>query len=405
MLLAPKRIELNAEEEQQAQSLIAQALFERARLTSVNAPLGTLFLAWVEYGHVELTRIIIWLILVTIPDILTFISTSYHLRHPPKQESVRFFHLAQNLLHLVAGFTWGLAAFLFETVGPNATANDLIIIAVLGVAASTSIINMSPSYRSFMSFSLAILIPVMFHNYLIHDDIHLKLILGLAVLIVVIWQFGWIAYQQFGNSVRQLVLNQTFRTQLELAVNAADEAQSGLEERNQQLAKALVRVEHLATKDELTGLFNRRYITGQIRHEFEMFERYGNPCSIITLDVDFFKRVNDEFGHSIGDQVLREVSKRLLSAIRSKDYCCRFGGEEFLLLLPMTHIEEAQMLAERVRLILEEEPCVKSLALSITASFGVAEVMTDEGIDDWLNRADKALYKAKNSGRNCVVVS
>jgi len=405
MLLASSRPELDADEEAVARSLIVKALFERARHTALIAPSGTLFFAWLEYGTIELSRILLWLALVTVPDLLTFVSTSYHLRHPPKPDRLQLAHLCQNGLHLLAGFSWGIAAFMFQTEGPNATTNDLIIMLVLGCVASTCIINMSPSYRSFIAFSLATLCPVMLHNYLVGDTLHVKFIFGLLVLLLATWQFGWLAYRQFGNSVRQLVLNQTFRAKLERAMKIADDSQAVLEERNMQLAKALVRVEHLATRDELTGLLNRRYMTGQIQHEFELFVRHGNPCSLIMLDVDFFKKVNDEFGHSAGDRVLREVSKRLLVETRNNDFASRFGGEEFLLLLPMTRLDDAKMLAERIRLALERSPCIDSPALNVTASFGVAELMPGEAVDDWLNRADKALYKAKQGGRNRVIVA
>ena len=405
MILASTRTELNPVEEIEAQSLIAQALFERARLTALNSPIGSLFFVWLEYENVGMSVALTWLVLTMIPETVTLLSTSYHLRHPPEPNRVQFFHLCQNVLHLLAGLTWGITIFLFQAGGTNSAFNDLLIILILGVVASSCIVNMAPSYRSFVFFSFGIIGPIIIHSFMISDDIHFKFAFGLMALLMIIWQFGWIAYRQFSNSIRQLVLNKALRVKLEHAMTIATEAQTDLEDRNHQLATALARVEQLATHDDLTGLFNRRYITGQLQHSFEMFERYGNPSSIIMMDLDFFKNINDLCGHSIGDQVLREVSNRLQSTTRSGDFCSRIGGEEFLMLLPMTHLEDARLLAERIRYALESAPCVRTPPLTITASFGVAELIENEEVDDWLLRADNALYSAKQTGRNRVIVS
>ena len=156
----------------------------------------------------------------------------------------------------------------------------------------------------------------------------------------------------------------------------------------------------LARKDVLTEVWNRAHIEDLANQEIERFRRYGIPVSIIMIDIDHFKSVNDRFGHGIGDQVLRKFCVKVKESIRVSDVLGRWGGEEFLLLLPNCNLDSAIELAERIRANVQKERFVG--VGELTASFGVADFDTREGWDSWLNRADVALYRAKNDGRNRV---
>ena len=125
-----------------------------------------------------------------------------------------------------------------------------------------------------------------------------------------------------------------------------------------------------------------------------------NSMSIILLDIDFFKAVNDTHGHNIGDKVLVEMSKVLLNTLRNIDIICRWGGEEFLILLPTADLNNAKALAEKLRVSIAESEM--DVVGNISASFGVARVLEGETMEASVDRADKALYLAKASGRNCV---
>ncbi|MGC8871271.1 MAG: sensor domain-containing diguanylate cyclase [Caldimicrobium sp.] len=157
-----------------------------------------------------------------------------------------------------------------------------------------------------------------------------------------------------------------------------------------------------AITDYLTGLYNRRYLELFLKREKAISDRYNLPFSIILLDLDNFKLINDIYGHEIGDKVLVEVAKLLKDNLRSTDIIGRWGGEEFLIILPNTNFEQALNVAEKLRALL----CTLSIppVERITASFGVSEYKKEEPYEKTLKRADLALYKAKAEGKNCVVV-
>lgn len=172
-----------------------------------------------------------------------------------------------------------------------------------------------------------------------------------------------------------------------------------------------------ATLDELTGLFNRNFLMQRLKEEIKKAWRFSQPLSILFIDLDFFKKVNDEFGHPMGDQLLNEIGAFFKKLIRDYDVACRFGGEEFVVLLPQTTPEHAYDLAERLRKDLSEQVFCSSIKeIRITASFGVSSILNfpetiqqlnDESlnlyVDNLLATADDALYQAKKFGRNKVI--
>lgn len=172
----------------------------------------------------------------------------------------------------------------------------------------------------------------------------------------------------------------------------------------QKLNELTVELERLAILDPLTHLFNRRGMLERIEHEWVRQQRNRGGLSFLLMDVDHFKRVNDEYGHETGDVVLLELAKHILQAIRKQDALARWGGEEFLLLLPDTTLEQAVVVAEKIKHMVALNPIShRGHQLTITLSIGVAAVEQDDEPDDTINRADKRLYAAKQQGRNRVV--
>ena len=164
----------------------------------------------------------------------------------------------------------------------------------------------------------------------------------------------------------------------------------------------------LAVTDPLTGLYNRRYMTTQANILVDNASSRGKALSVLSLDVDFFKAVNDQHGHDAGDQVLRELAARIRASIRNVDLACRVGGEEFVLLLPETQMDVAYRVAERIRKAVGSKPFEikggNGARLSVTISVGVAGFEDpSESIDEILKRSDDALYRAKRDGRNKVI--
>jgi diguanylate cyclase (GGDEF)-like protein len=174
--------------------------------------------------------------------------------------------------------------------------------------------------------------------------------------------------------------------------------QSGLK-----LKEAYRRIEELAELDELTGAFNRRCIMRVLGEEIARSTRQGQPCSIALIDLDWFKRINDAYGHPTGDEVLRTFAISMFANIRNIDRFGRYGGEEFLLVLPNTPADAAARLLDRLRMIVADlDWSAFSAGMKVTFSAGVATLRTDEHSDNFLARADKALYASKAQGRNRI---
>ncbi|WP_028117585.1 tetratricopeptide repeat-containing diguanylate cyclase [Ferrimonas senticii] len=168
--------------------------------------------------------------------------------------------------------------------------------------------------------------------------------------------------------------------------------------RSNKLSKKL---EHSAHHDALTGLYNRRYIRHQLTQELARYQRHQQPFCIALVDVDNFKNINDQFGHSQGDQVLTALAELFLRHLRQNDLCARYGGEEFLLLMPHTSLQEAEIVLERLR---QDVATMQISGLTqLTISGGYAQIRHQQDIDSLITCADSALYQAKFAGRNrCI---
>jgi diguanylate cyclase (GGDEF)-like protein len=175
---------------------------------------------------------------------------------------------------------------------------------------------------------------------------------------------------------------------------------------NEELAQNCQQLEQLASLDTLSGLLNRRTLFQRIETEMERTTRLDWPLTGIMIDIDHFKRVNDNYGHQCGDMVIQEIGAKLTKSLRKYDYAGRYGGEEFFVLFSNTTSDIAQSIAERFRLDMQEAEfrCGEE-RFGITVSVGVAQYTPGESPDRWINRADGAMYQAKQRGRNQVVVS
>jgi diguanylate cyclase (GGDEF)-like protein/PAS domain S-box-containing protein len=203
-------------------------------------------------------------------------------------------------------------------------------------------------------------------------------------------------------SIGHTALNRMFDdTDIELLSLFAQQATIAIHNAHQ-----FAEAQYHAATDPLTSLNNRRGFGSLAQRAYEQAARYGHPLSVLMLDIDHFKRVNDEFGHAVGDQVLRSVAYTCLTTLRAVDVVGRYGGEEIAMLLPETDTEQARRVAERLRRILAQTAIATDGGrISITVSLGVATAMHTErpSLEALINRADQALYRAKHAGRNLVV--
>jgi diguanylate cyclase (GGDEF)-like protein len=163
----------------------------------------------------------------------------------------------------------------------------------------------------------------------------------------------------------------------------------------------------LAMTDPLTGILNRRHFLSASTAELSRVKRYGFPLTLLMIDIDNFKSVNDTYGHGVGDIVIRTIANTCRTALRLPDILARYGGEEFVVTMPQTAEPEAKRVAERLRESLSEaEIDTKDGKLRVTVSIGLAQWITsDNSIEDTIERADQALYAAKRAGKNCVTVA
>ena len=210
------------------------------------------------------------------------------------------------------------------------------------------------------------------------------------------------------DEVHGSVLDITQRKLAELALDAEQRhhlqaLEQQVAERTEELMKANAALELLARQDMLTGLHNRTAASERLNQEFVRLKRTEVPDSVLFMDIDHFKHINDTYGHDTGDQVLRQLGELLQQALRASDFVARFGGEEFLVILPDTRLTEAQIIAEKIRQATESHtiPVVKRITVSIGVAVARVEDQNDEEV---VHRADIALYAAKAGGRNQVQV-
>lgn len=212
------------------------------------------------------------------------------------------------------------------------------------------------------------------------------------------------------QSIRRILERKRRRDE---ALTAKVNRELGLLQRNLRQMKKEVDKAHRTAKeleqkallDPLTGIFNRRALEQRLRQEFHRFKRYGQLFSLLLLDVDRFKLVNDRYGHTVGDQCLQRLVRLLQPVLRQSDFFARYGGEEFVLILPGTDSPGAHALGERIRSLVNTfRFSHQQNLIPLTVSIGVTQAQPPDGDHSVLfNRLDKALYEAKRRGRNCVV--
>lgn len=165
--------------------------------------------------------------------------------------------------------------------------------------------------------------------------------------------------------------------------------------------------EKLLVRDYLTGLYNRKFFMERFIEDLSWSIMYNEPFSLMMLDIDHFKKINDTYGHGCGDEILKQIANAMLTTLRAQDLLARYGGEEFIIFLPNTSIETAAEIGESLRTAVQKRDfrCNQDLKIPVTISIGITCLAGNEPTPDYIiGRADKALYKAKENGRNRAVV-
>lgn len=377
---------------------------DRAVSGALSSPFGTLLLAGIIGPGAGWHRAAIWLVLINLGELLILgCGYRYRARSPDAAHSQRWarYQIAANAL---TGLAWGSSIWIMavDPVSPLYLFNICVLVGVSALCVSI----MSAFRLGMLLFALGVLLPPILHVYWVAHPQGGQIGVGLAILFALEIYYGSFARRQLIHGLDAGQRSQALVEQLSQLRTELFESNQQLAEKNADLGQALERLNELATRDELTGAFNRRVMVEYLERQVVYKARYGTPASLLMLDLDHFKHVNDTHGHLVGDQALQTLVRTVAAELREGDILARFGGEEFLVLLPMAPRDAASQLAERLRCAIAGVKFADGDTLvPLRASFGVAELAADEGVAGWLRRVDLALYEAKDAGRNRVVLA
>jgi diguanylate cyclase (GGDEF)-like protein len=347
---------------------------ERSITGALSSPVAIALLGWVLTTQVDWTRGLVWVALITVAELAILYVGLRCRRALAAGSDGRSWLEAHIVLAGICGAVWGTAVwFSWKTGGFIPYLATITIL--MGVAGVSMVTVCTYTTATILFFGGIYLVP------LLHEIVYPKppatgyIEIGLMIIFAVqVW---------YARGLKKVVTR-------ELEHFA----------RNHALVE---RLHALVTHDQLTGAYSRRYILERVEQQVAIRQRHGTPASIIMFDLDNFKAINDHYGHPAGDRALQEVVRAVNAQLRDGDMLARVGGEEFLVLLPMTGTQAAHGLAERLRQTLEATHIVEGTKkIYLPASFGVAEMQPKESFAEWFGRVDAALYQAKDQGRNSL---
>ena len=347
--------------------------------TFMALPISWLVIFAVTYGKVPLGPVLTWAGIFFLAWLWSVMALRKFDRDGPDSAT----HLVPvSIIVIVEGLLWG--AMLFVLMGQHAETNAWAMVLLVGIVSIVL-----PSYIAYPKAFLLLLFSIwVAASGSVLLTVHLET-LGQHIVLTLLCYFAALGY-----TIRPIAGRVLEGIRLQL-LNEALTAQ---------LQENLAIASHTADTDALTGLLNRRALNRALSELVTTGERRRTDFSLLMLDVDFFKAINDTYGHDVGDLALQHVAQCIGSQLRDGDFCARFGGEEFVVLLPGANETEAMHVAERIRQALESSP-LTSPRHAITASIGLATYQEGMSGEMLLKAADSAVYQAKRNGRNQVCVS
>jgi diguanylate cyclase (GGDEF)-like protein len=386
-------------------------LSQREIVSAAVAFPAILTVAWVHRSVVPLSNLIVWSGFLSLILLMRMFLARRALMPIVADSVILSRRKLRIALSVMYGIGWGAMMFLLDSGQLDFLFmfKFATVAAVLGITVNAFSVVL-PVYLGFLVPVILMLALYLSTTAYVISEARLALLFGVAVyttlLVVAALNVFRLTRQALKQGFeREAALAEATASQLrevELRQRLQEEAVK-LEETNRSLHLANERLNDLARHDPLTGAFNRRHLIDELERHFQVRSRYGSGFSVILLDIDHFKTINDSFGHQAGDHVLISLTQQLEKDLRDIDIFGRWGGEEFLCILPNTEIPEAVYCAERLRASLESARLVEQLPeLAVTASFGVGTCQPDETIDTLLQRVDALLYAAKAAGRNCI---
>ena len=346
------------------------------RRTLATTPLGWILVVWLCWGVVPKTQIALWLTVFILIWILSLSILQWIIKVGPD------FHRHTYLLLGVAsldGVAWGLSVWLL--MGYDPILDPWLAAVLCGVSAVNAPVYITHIRGYFALISSLWLVALLALAFNTNRTNALSTAFGLSVF------FCLIAY--YMHSIAQRVI-EGIRLQ---------HANASLAEKLQETLQ-LVKLD--ASTDALTGLANRRALNELLEQQIQVTQKGGDSFSVLMIDIDYFKQINDTYGHDIGDDTLRAFAFRVRNYLHQSDICARYGGEEFVVVLLCTSFETAFEIAERLRTEIAETDLLTEPRIKITVSIGVATYVDGQTIDDLIKTVDKAVYIAKRGGRNQV---
>lgn len=388
-------------------------LAQRGRIAALVAMTAILMIGWAHWGGVPEVRVFAWLGYLCAIQLVRVVLVDTMVPGGPGGLSARQCRLAQIVVNVFNGLGWGAMWFLLDSGRV-----DFLFMFKFGAIAGASGIAVNslcvvfPAYVGFLVPQMGLTVV-----YLLVDtpyfspDQRLAFVIGVVVYAFVLTAIARNAaklarrafVQGFEREQALAEATRSHQREQELRKNLEEQSRQ-IEDANQKLNAINERLQVLARQDALTGVFNRRHLVEELERNLLTYQRYGGVFSLIILDIDHFKQINDNHSHQTGDLVLKAATRKMLAGLREIDVFGRWGGEEFLCVLPNTEFDEAMICAERLCSGLAAAPLLATLpGLHVTASFGVVACARDDDIDTLVSRADTALYQAKAAGRNRVI--
>ena len=397
-LLAPR----NKEEQPIFNELLGE-LYKRIPVNIIaSLVVGSMF-AFFMRNVVAQERVAIWVAILIAAQILAFWLAFAFTRRVDLSEAgdKKWLYLLAFTV-IIDGIAWGLAGPLFFT-DKFPHYNILLVLFIMAGAAAATI-----TFSSWLAVALIYIVVILAPSIimLINDDWENYGLLGWAGVVFGVMLFA-LATGSNRATARMLRLrfdNERLVTNLSESHVQMSQLNARLRKNNGALQNALEKISLMATRDELTNCHNRRYLMDFLAREKSRSDRSATVFSVAVIDLDYFKRINDSYGHVAGDDVLRQVVTLIQRHVRATDCFARFGGEEFVLVYSATQLEEARQSAERLRQEISTTALAcESFSIYTSVSIGIAEFRQGEDIIDLLRRADQGLYVAKSSGRDRVI--
>ena len=379
---------------------IFESYLKDVRTGTVSSMISLAFLTVISMPSVDKTMLALWFSFVFITAAIKFYA--YKFFNPEFDvASLAKFENWHLLLQALSGLAWGSACFFLLKTG-DLNGNESLVLNMLCVLVAYSAVVMSASSTGMLTFVTPVIASMLI--YFATDLAHYHWWFVAALLLAGASAiFGRTNKKHVLSQVESQLLNKRYIDELNRIKASVQRANLDLVKKNEALVIAQERLRMLATNDELTQVFNRRHAMTYLEKVFAELRRRPDDFVLVLADIDHFKSINDRYGHPAGDLVLRGFSKMLKEQLRQVDTVARFGGEEFLIMLPKTKELEAKAIIQRLCDAVAAQPYkLQGQSVKVTSSFGLAYYQVGDTIEKLIERADQALYHAKKSGRNNV---